>query len=230
MKVQIRNRIEVDESYRVARAHGLFNTTPKLAQEFNLDVDVPIERGGWRIGVVYGPSGSGKTSIARELDAHQWYEWGTEHWPEDKAILDVIDPDGDFETVTGALASVGLGTVPSWLRPFGVLSNGEKFRAEMARLLCAEVTDVYIDEFTSVLDRQVAGFGAQAFAKAWRRSKLERRVILLTPHYDVLGWLRPDWVIKTSLASTASFSHSVAELVPDVARPDDAPLIGTVTA
>lgn len=228
MLVQIRNRVEVDESYRVARAYGLFNVIPDMAQEFNLDVDVPIERHDWRIGVVYGPSGSGKTSIARALAEHGWSEHDP-GWPANRAIVDAIDSDGDFEAVTSALASVGLGTVPSWLRPYHVLSNGEKFRADLARLLADGETDIFVDEFTSVLDRQVAGFGAQAFSKAWRRAKHEGRVIFLTPHHDVLGWLQPDWVIKTSLAGNAQLADSADEVAPGVERPDS-PVVATVSA
>lgn len=66
--------------------------------------------------------------------------------------------------VTAALSAVGLGSVPSWLRPYSVLSNGERFRADMARLICEAPVKVVVDEFTSPLDRQVARFGALAFA------------------------------------------------------------------
>lgn len=229
MLVQVRNRVEVDESYRVARAYGLFNVVPDMAQEFNLDVDVPVERDDWRIGVVYGPSGSGKTSIARALREEAGWEEFDAEWRYDAAIIDSISPDGDFEAVTGVLASVGLGTVPSWLRPYYILSNGEKFRADLAALLADGGTDIYIDEFTSVLDRQVAGFGAQAFAKAWRRGP-QRRVVFLTPHFDVLGWLQPDWVIRTSLAGTAQYADSVDDVRPDVERDPDAPAVAEVRA
>ena len=57
-------------------------------------------------------------------------------WDKNKPIVDCIAPDGDFNTVTGMLSAVGLGDVPAWLRPFHVLSNGEKFRAGLARLAC----------------------------------------------------------------------------------------------
>ena len=47
--------------------------------------------------------------------------------------------------VTGMLSAVGLGDVPAWLRPFNVLSNGEKFRAGLARfcLLYTSTMDVH---------------------------------------------------------------------------------------
>jgi ABC-type ATPase with predicted acetyltransferase domain len=120
----------------------------------------------------------------------------------DAPIIDAIAPAGDFNAVTGALGSVGLGSVPTWLRPYPALSNGEKFRADLARLVCDAPERAIVDEFTSVVDRQIAKFGALAFAKAWRRLKA-KKVVLLTPHYDVVEWLEPDWVFDTAKRSFA---------------------------
>ena len=50
--------------------------------------------------------------------------------------MDEITPGGSFDAVTAALSAVGLGSVPSWLRPYAALSTGEKFRADLARVLC----------------------------------------------------------------------------------------------
>lgn len=72
--------------------------------------------------------------------------------------------------MTAALSAVGLGSVPTWLRPYPILSNGEKFRADLARVICSAPKRVVIDEFTSVVDRQIAKIGALAFQKAWRRT------------------------------------------------------------
>lgn len=212
MIIEVRNRLEIEDTYRVARALGLFNVSRNMPQEFSFDVEIPVDSAGapegeWRIGVVCGPSGSGKTSIGRKLDELGWTEWGAEPWP-DGSLIDAIAPEGSFEDVTATLASVGLGTVPAWLRPFHVLSNGERYRAELARLLAEKHrTRVWFDEFTSVLDRKVATIGAQAFAKAWRRGP-ERQVVLITPHTDVLPWLKPDWVVYTSLQEGASSDPS----------------------
>jgi ABC-type ATPase with predicted acetyltransferase domain len=51
---------------------------------------------------------------------------------------------------------------------------------------------VVIDEFTSVVDRQIARIGAHAFSKAWR--KTGGQALLLSCHYDIIPWLAPDWV------------------------------------
>jgi energy-coupling factor transporter ATP-binding protein EcfA2 len=117
-----------------------------------------------------------------------------------------------FDDVTGALSSVGLGTVPSWLRPFHVLSGGERFRAELARALLDTTGDIVIDEFTSVVDRQVAQVGANAFGKAWRR-KPSGRVVVLSCHYDIVDWLQPDWVLDTG---TWTFQWRSVQRRPDI--------------
>lgn len=149
--------------------------------------------------IVVGPSGSGKTSLGRELfGAAAFYE--PEGWPVDAPIVDGIAPGGNFDAVTRALAAVGLGSVPAWLRPYTVLSNGEKFRADLARIICEMPERVVIDEFTSVVDRQIAKFGAMAFSKAWRRGAKNNggQAVLLSCHYDIIDWVEPDWVFDTA--------------------------------
>jgi GNAT superfamily N-acetyltransferase len=60
---------------------------------------------------------------------------------------------------------------------------------------------VVIDEFTSVVDRQIARIGALAFQKSWRRTP--GKCVLLSCHYDVIDWLEPDWVFDTSTGKYA---------------------------
>lgn len=202
MIVKVRNSIEPTKSYASERTRGLYNVEVEDGTSFSMDVDVPVEKEDWRIGVIVGPSGSGKTSIARALHDEGWMEWRAA-WT-DEPIIDVLGGE-DYAKATASLAAVGLGSVPSWLRPRGVLSNGEGFRADLAQLLLGgagalqlrDDPDVYIDEFSSVLDRQVAKVGAGAFAKAWRK-RPAGRVILITPHYDILEWVQPDWWIDTA--------------------------------
>lgn len=194
-KIEIHNRVNDFNSYRAARVKSLFNA--ESGCNFDLTIEGVDLSGDWNIGVVVGPSGSGKTSIGKQIFEGDKIINLSEGWNAEKPIIDDICPDGDFNTVTGLLASVGLGDVPAWLRPFHVLSNGEQFRAGLARVICDKPDEVVIDEFTSVVDRQIAKIGAQAFQKAWRRENKSGKVVLLTPHYDVVNWIQPDWVIDT---------------------------------
>lgn len=195
-RIEIHNRVSDFDSYRAARVKSLFNA--ESGCNFDLTIEGVDLSGDWNIGVVVGASGSGKTSIGKQIFGENKIVNLSDGWNDDRPIIDDIAPDGDFNTVTGLLASVGLGDVPAWLRPFRVLSNGEQFRAGLARLICEKPGEAVVDEFTSVIDRQIARIGAQAFQKAWRRENPTGKVVLLSPHYDILDWLQPDWVIDTN--------------------------------
>ena len=195
MIVEVKHRCSDFDSYRAARVKSLFNAENGCNWEHT--AELPIEEMEWKIGLIVGPSGSGKTSIGSRIFDKPVYDLYS-GWEMDKPIVDCIAPDGGFNTVTGALSAVGLGDVPAWLRPFHVLSNGEKFRAGLARLVCEQPAQAVVDEFTSVIDRQIAKIGAQAFGKAWRRGK--GQIVLLSCHYDIIEWLQPDWVYDTAEA------------------------------
>lgn len=197
MRVEIRHRCPDYGSYRAARVKSLFNVDK--GNTFDHTADLDIDRADWSIGVVVGPSGSGKTSIGRRIWGDDALWSGEGRWPADAPIIDAVAPGADFEVVTGALGAVGLGDAPTWLRPYPVLSNGEKFRADLARIVAEAPGQVVIDEFSSVVDRQIACVGAGAFAKSWRRTG--GQAVLLSCHYDVLDWVEPDWVYDTRDAS-----------------------------
>jgi GNAT superfamily N-acetyltransferase len=206
MIIEIKHRCSDFNSYRASRVKSLFNAESGCNWEHV--ADLPIEDKYWKIGLIVGPSGSGKTSIGgRIAPIYDLYDG----WPADVPIVDAIAPDGEFDAVTGALAAVGLGDVPAWLRPFHVLSTGEKFRAGLARLVSERPERVIVDEFTSVIDRQIAKIGSMAFAKAWRRGT--GQIVLLSCHYDIAEWLQPDWIYDTR---EARFSRDCLRRRPDI--------------
>ena len=166
MKLHVKNRCSDFNSYRANRVKSLFNVDTGC--DFDLSAEIPVEDMAWQIGLIVGPSGSGKTSIGKQFFGEEAM-YAPDDWPPDKPVVDAIAPDGAFDAVTAALSGVGLGTVPAWLRPYPVLSNGEQFRANLARILCEKPQAVVVDEFTSVVDRQVAKVGASAFSKKWKQ-------------------------------------------------------------
>lgn len=180
-------------SARVRQLHGLFDVPPAERAEQRWAVDLPIDTFDWRVGLIVGPSGSGKSTLARVVfsdDLVTGYDW-----PTDRAVVDGF-PDGlSIKEITAALSSVGFSSPPAWVRPFGTLSNGEQFRATLARALLDPRPRVAVDEFTSVVDRTVAQIGSAAVAKAVRRTT-GKRFVAVTCHYDVEEWLCPDWVVE----------------------------------
>lgn len=209
MILEVSHKCSDFDSYRAARVKSLFNV--ERGCDWSHTAELPEPGEDWQIGVIVGASGSGKTSIGSryfpDAGIHDLYAG----WPTDRPIIDAISPEGAFDDITSSLVAVGLGDVPAWLRPFNVLSNGEKFRAGLARLICERPEHAVVDEFTSVIDRQVAKVGAAAFAKAWRKGK--GKIVLLSCHYDILDWVQPDWVYDTR---EARLSRDCLRRRPDI--------------
>ena len=58
--------------------------------------------------------------------------------------------------------AVGFNSVPSWFKPYNILSNGEKFRVDTAIRL---KSNSLFDEFTSLVDRNVAKSCSNAISR-----------------------------------------------------------------
>ena len=139
----------------------------------------------YNIGLIVGPSGSGKSSLLKEFGSTS-----NPFWSKIKSVASHFDSADDAVEKFGA---VGFNTVPSWMRPYHVLSNGEAFRADLSR----KIKDgAVIDEFTSVVDRNVAKSCSLAFSKYVRKHNVQR-ITLASCHYDIIDWLQPDWVYDT---------------------------------
>lgn len=204
MKVSVKHTCENFNSFRAEKVKSLFNA--ESGHNWEHIAELPIEDEGWQIGLIVGPSGSGKTSIGKQIWDNGIINL-SEGWNDNLPIVEDITPEKSMNEITAALSAVGLGDVPAWLRPFKVLSNGEQFRAGLARLICEAPDKVIVDEFTSVVDRQIAKIGASAFAKAWRKNG-KKRIILLSCHYDIIEWLQPDWVYDTRVSEVKKKSQN----------------------
>jgi ABC-type lipoprotein export system ATPase subunit/predicted acetyltransferase len=141
----------------------------------------------WNIGVIYGSSGSGKTTILKKIG-----ELSKSSFDYEKPLISNFDWLNPNEA-TLLLTSMGLSSVPTWLRPFRLLSNGEQYRAELAYKVgkAKEGEVILVDEYTSVVDRDVAKAMSFALQKYIRRTN--KRIILASCHYDIMEWLMPDW-------------------------------------
>ena len=137
------------------------------------------------IGVIVGGSGTGKSTLLKAFGSE--YE---PYWEPYKAIVSHFNSPDD---AINKLSAVGLNTVPSWYKQYQVLSNGEKFRADLARKV---KNGAVIDEFTSVVDRTVAKAASVALSRYIKKNNL-KNIVVSTCHYDIVEWLQPDWVINT---------------------------------
>ena len=142
----------------------------------------------WNIGVICGASGSGKSTILHSLGEITAVEFDN-----NKPLISNFEPMTPQEA-SSILCAMGLASVPTWIRPYSSLSNGEKYRAEVAKRISSEIGEgiILVDEYTSVVDRNVAKSMSNALQKYIRKEK--KQIILATCHYDILEWLQPDWI------------------------------------
>lgn len=139
------------------------------------------------IGLIVGASGSGKSTLLEKfgtVDDHKWTN------------SPICDHFQSSEEASSKFYAVGLSSVPTWLKPYKVLSNGEKFRANLARSLSNKSV---IDEFTSVVDRNIAKAASKTFSRYVNQNDL-KGIVIATCHRDIIPYLKPDWIIDTDAA------------------------------
>lgn len=201
--VEVTVSCPVAESFRVQQVAGMFDVPISERTSETFQVEVPSLEESWQIGLIVGPSGSGKTTISRHVFGESLYRPG--EWPRDRAIVDGFG-EVPARELTALLTAVGFSSPPSWIKPYEVLSGGERFRCDLARALSRGIGAdspplVAFDEFTSVVDRNVARIGSAAVSKAIRGGAVRCRFVAVTCHYDVAEWLEPDWTVDMATRS-----------------------------
>jgi len=184
----------------------MFDVPRKTQSVVEWHGELPIEDFDWSVGLIVGPSGSGKSSI---LENHfgkvKELHWGA------ASVIDDFAKSKSMVDISQVCRAVGFNTIPSWLRPYAVLSNGERFRVDLARRLIECEGDIVVDEFTSVVDRQVGQIASHAVQKYVRKQK--RRFVAASCHYDIVDWLQPDWIFEPT---TMTFQRRALQRRPEL--------------
>lgn len=198
---------KIKETSRVKQLSAMFDIPFQETSKLKWDGDVPFEEKEWNVGLIVGPSGSGKTTIAKKL----FGDFTHPKW-NDESVIDNFAKEISIDDISKICQSVGFNTIPAWMRPYSVLSNGEKFRVDCARHILEDKGIVVIDEFTSVVDRQVAQIASHAIQKTVRRDAT-KKFVAVSCHYDVIDWLQPDWILEPA---TMGFSWRLLRRRPEI--------------
>ena len=188
---KIKRSSKPNNSFRVASVMGTFDLQDiQIEESFEGSLELPND---WQIGAIIGNSGTGKTTIAKELFPKAYvtnFEYNSDN------ILDDMPKSATVSDITQMFNSVGFSSPPSWLKPYAVLSNGQKMRVDLANALLRGEELIVFDEFTSVVDRTVAQIGSFAVQKSIR--KTDKKFIAVSCHFDIIEWLMPDWIFNTN--------------------------------
>lgn len=149
-----------------------------------------MNKDNWNILLICGKSGSGKSTILREI----YGDVKPIEYDHDKCVISQF-PRLSEEEACDLLSSMGLASVPTWLRKPQELSNGERARLDIAKAIYdANGGIVVLDEYTSVVNRSAAKSMSFALQRYARQKGL--KIIIASCHFDIIEWLQPDYVFN----------------------------------
>lgn len=174
------------ESYDIQDKEKTVTEVPIPSKE---DVE-EMNKDNWNILLICGKSGSGKSTILREI----YGDVKPIKYDYDKCVISQF-PRLSEEEACDLLSSMGLASVPTWLRKPQELSNGERARLDIAKAIYdANGGIVVLDEYTSVVNRSAAKSMSFALQRYARQKGL--KIIIASCHFDIIEWLQPDYVFN----------------------------------
>jgi ABC-type lipoprotein export system ATPase subunit/GNAT superfamily N-acetyltransferase len=170
----------------VAEAFGL-----GLDQEQKFEVlDTELKIGPQDIVYVTGDSGSGKSILLKAIKkdlGDEAIDMADIHVEPSKPLIETVGKT--VEEGLELLSRVGLNDAFLFLRTYDQLSDGQKYRYRIAKLIESGKKWWLMDEFVATLDRDTAkivAFNLQKVARA-----MGKAVIVATTHLDLFDDLKP---------------------------------------
>lgn len=190
-KIDVRFTTRVTQTPRiieVAEAFGIGLADSEFVVYDGLELEV--KQGD--IVYITGQSGSGKSLLLKELARqlgkdHDVANLEDVYLDPKKAIVDQVG--ASMAEATGLLASTGIGDAYLYIRLPGELSDGQRYRVRLAKVIETGANVWVADEFGAVLDRVTAKVVAYNIARAAR--KRGATLIVATTHTDLKEELGP---------------------------------------
>ncbi len=184
----------VKVSPRTIKVAEAFGIGVDKRRRFTIYDDVELKITPRDIVYITGESGSGKSVLLRALerDIKRDMKLTAVNIDEIKPVLGepIIETLGEsFEEALELLSRVGLNDAFLFLRSYEQLSDGQKYRYKIAKLIESKAQFWIMDEFCATLDRDTAKIVAFNVQKQARRTG--RAVLAATTHTDLLEDLAP---------------------------------------
>jgi ABC-type ATPase with predicted acetyltransferase domain len=177
-----------DRTVEVAEAFGMGISD---YQEHLLYDNVELKIGPTDIVYLTGDSGSGKSvllkAIVQDLKSGEAARLSEVDVDPDKPLIDTVG--ATVEEGLKLLSKVGLNDAFLFVRRYSQLSDGQRYRYRLAKLIEAGAQWWIMDEFCATLDRETAKIVAYNVQKLAR--KLGKTVVAATTHTDLFEDLSP---------------------------------------
>ncbi len=206
--IRFKARTEVTpRTVAVAEAFGL---GVDQHREFVIYDNLELKMGPRDVVLITGESGSGKSVLLRALekDIRQDLNLGVVNIAEvvmdpDRPLIDTVGRT--LEEGLELLSLVGLNDAFLFLRHYNQLSDGQRYRYRLSKLIESKKQFWVMDEFAATLDRDTAkivAFNVQKLAR-----KMGRAVLAATTHTDLFDDLKPSVYVRKGLGKKVTVQY-----------------------
>jgi ABC-type transport system involved in cytochrome c biogenesis ATPase subunit len=207
--VEFSTKAEVTErTLAVCEAFGLGVDEAKRFVVFD-DFSLEFRRGD--LVYVTGDSGGGKTLLLRAFKNYfgdEAIELSDLQVDPEETLIEGVGRD--VKEAIEILSLCGLNDAFLFLRRFKELSDGQKYRYKLAKLVdCKEKSVWLVDEFCASLDRVITRVVAFLFQKVARR--LGKTVVVATTHEDLIDDFQPDVVVMKGFEDDVDVGRNAVE-------------------
>jgi len=213
------NKFIIDIAYETAAPEPT-DRVVAVAEGFGLGLDawekfvvydnIELKIGPLDIVLITGDSGSGKSVLLKALEKDIKQDMGltciniSDIKPDlNKPLIETVGKT--LEESLELLSKVGLNDAFLFLRTYEQLSDGQKYRYKIAKMIESQAQFWMMDEFAATLDRDTAKIVAYNLQKLARQQG--KAVLAATTHTDLLGDLNPSMHIHKRFGKEITINY-----------------------
>jgi len=196
--IDIKYRARTQVTPRTVIVSEAFGLGIDKQQQYSIYNNVELRIDPKDVVYITGPSGSGKSALLKALERllkPNTFNISYVTVDPKKPLIDTVG--WTVEQGLELLSRVGLNDAFLFVRRYDQLSDGQKYRYRIAKLIDSKKQYWVLDEFCATLDRDIAkvvAFNLQKLAKQEGKA-----VFVATSHEDLLEDLQPSILVKKGL-------------------------------